>query len=82
MDATPQFPIPSQQALYGTTAMPYILHTIIETPVYLKHVCDNGLTAEEQEKIAFQVAANPLAGDLIPGTGGARKLRISGIRQR
>lgn len=36
------------------------------------------MTATEAELAVQTVAANPLAGDLIVGSGGCRKLRIAG----
>jgi hypothetical protein len=54
------------------------MHAIIETDIYLKHVHENGLTIEEQEEIVSIIAADPTTGDLITGTGGARKIRIAG----
>lgn len=34
------------------------------------------LTQEERAELVGTLASNPLAGDLIPGTGGVRKLRF------
>ncbi len=34
------------------------------------------LTREERAELVGTLASNPLAGDLIPGTGGVRKLRF------
>ena len=36
-----------------------------------------GLTEDEMMEIVAAIALDPLAGDLIPGTGGARKLRFA-----
>ena len=54
------------------------MHTVIETPMYLRHVRENGLDDAEEEDIVSLVAADPTAGDLMVGTGGARKLRVAG----
>jgi hypothetical protein len=54
------------------------VHTVIETPTYLSDVKAAGLSEEEREEIINLIANAPLAGDLIAGTGGARKLRIKG----
>lgn len=35
------------------------------------------LTAQEYDRLIEQLASDPLSGDLIPGTGGVRKLRVS-----
>ena len=50
------------------------LHAVVETPEYLSRV---ELLLSEVERAAFAdwIAAHPTAGDLIPGTGGARKVR-------
>ena len=60
--------------------MPHLLskRTVIETPDYLADAQDSGLTQAEREAIIDFVAENPKAGDLIVGSGGARKLRFRG----
>lgn len=52
------------------------MHTVIETPTYLADAA--GLSDVERARIVMFLAANPMAGDLIPGTGGARKIRFAG----
>jgi hypothetical protein len=54
------------------------MHAVIETPDYLDDADDAGLTVEERSKIIAVLAADPLAGVIIPGTGGARKIRFAG----
>lgn len=54
------------------------MHTVVETPGYLASAKAEGMTAEELKAAVDAVAANPLAGDLIVGSGGCRKLRIAG----
>jgi hypothetical protein len=54
------------------------MHAVIETPAYLRAADDAGMTDEERADAVDTVARNPLAGDLIPGAGGCRKLRIRG----
>jgi hypothetical protein len=54
------------------------VHTVVETPAYLADVRATRLSEAEREAIVVLVANNPTAGDEIPGTGGARKLRIPG----
>ena len=54
--------------------MPIRLHSVLETPEFVsgaKRVLSDN---ERTELIGF-IAEHPLAGDLIPGSGGARKLR-------
>jgi len=50
------------------------LVTVVETPEFLTRV-DKLMTDGEREQLIAYLAANPTAGDLIPGTGGVRKLR-------
>jgi len=54
------------------------MHSVIETPDYLHDAREAGITEQERGKIVSTLAANPLAGVVIPGTGGARKLRFQG----
>jgi hypothetical protein len=52
--------------------------TVIETPTFLSDAKAAGLNDQERAFIVTTIAGNPLAGDLIPGTGGARKIRFGG----
>jgi hypothetical protein len=65
--------------LAPTTVIPYAdgVHTVIETSAYLAAAKDAGMTAEEQQVVVDLIAANPEAGDIMPGCGGARKLRVA-----
>jgi hypothetical protein len=54
------------------------VHTVIETPAFLASAKDIGVTAEEREAIVTLFASSPDIGDLMPGSGGARKVRIAG----
>jgi len=48
--------------------------SVVETPEFLaatKRIMDE----QERSQLVDHLARNPLAGDLIPGTGGVRKLR-------
>lgn len=54
------------------------MHTVIETPAYLTSVRDEGLTEDQCAAIVAAHALNPELGELIPGTGGARKVRFAG----
>jgi mRNA-degrading endonuclease RelE of RelBE toxin-antitoxin system len=50
------------------------LITVVETPEFL--AASSGLFDEDQRTLLVSyLAAHPLAGDLIAGTGGVRKLR-------
>jgi hypothetical protein len=53
------------------------MHTVVETPEYLRDVKRAGLSQEECGAIVAFMAANPQAGDEIRGTGGARKVRFA-----
>jgi hypothetical protein len=48
--------------------------TVVETPEFQARV-DRLMTDGEREQLIAHLAANPIAGDLIPGTSGVRKLR-------
>jgi hypothetical protein len=50
------------------------LHTVVETPEFLRRV-QGLLTAADRSALINHLAANPDAGDVMPGTGGARSLR-------
>jgi hypothetical protein len=54
------------------------VHAVIETAQYLRDADRAGLSDEARADIVRLVAENPKAGDLIPGTGGARKIRVPG----
>lgn len=52
------------------------MRTVIETPTFQKQADKLWLEDERLEFIAW-IAGNPTAGDVIPGAGGARKVRWS-----
>lgn len=60
----------------GHTALPYdlLMYTIAETPEF-RHDVDAIWSAEERLAFCAWLAANPEAGDVIPGSGGCRKVR-------
>lgn len=53
------------------------MQAVIETPDYLREAKAAGLRDGEKRAIVDYVAANPKAGDLIIGSGGARKIRFA-----
>ena len=53
------------------------MRTVIETPTFQKQADKLWTEAERLEFIDW-IAANSLAGDVIPGADGARKVRWSG----
>jgi len=55
-----------------------VLHTVVETPEFRRAAKASGLAATELERIIDHLARRPDAGELIPGTGGARKVRFRG----
>ena len=50
------------------------LVTVAEMPEFVRRAM-RLLSREEQTTLVVYLAANPRAGDLVPGTGGVRKLR-------
>jgi len=54
------------------------MHAVIEAPSFLADCRKAGLSDEEISGIVAVISSDPMNGDLIPGTGGARKLRIAG----
>ncbi|HST36708.1 MAG TPA: type II toxin-antitoxin system RelE/ParE family toxin [Allosphingosinicella sp.] len=52
------------------------MHTVIETNAYLRAADDAGMDEEERSAVIDLIAANPEAGAIMPGCGGARKLRV------
>jgi hypothetical protein len=50
--------------------------TVVETPTFQRRA-DSLLSADEREELIGFLAANPEAGDLIPDTGGVRKVRFA-----
>ena len=53
------------------------MHTVVETPVFIRNARKAGVTEEELEHITTFLAQTPEAGDEMPGTGGARKIRFA-----
>jgi hypothetical protein len=62
------------------TAVPYRQPCIpvIETPTFLADCRRSDLSEDDVSEIVRAISSEPLAGDLIPGTGGARKRRFAG----
>jgi hypothetical protein len=48
--------------------------TVVETAEFLKHAARLMSGSEREELVAF-LGANPEAGEIMPGTGGVRKIR-------
>lgn len=56
--------------------MPYnpALRTVAETDIFVRYA-DGIWTEDERSDFITWIAANPNAGDVIPGSGGCRKVR-------
>lgn len=54
----------------------YTMHTVIETQGYLRAAAAAGMSDEEMAAVIDIIANDPQAGDIMPGCGGARKLRV------
>jgi len=54
------------------------VQAVVETPAFLGDARSLGLPEAERLAIVTWIAANPDAGDVIEGTGGARKVRFAG----
>lgn len=57
---------------------PCDLHTVCETHSFRRAADRAGLSREEVEDLVTYLAANPMAGNEMPGTGGCRKVRLAG----
>ncbi len=51
------------------------MQTVAETPTFTRQA-SKLFTEDEKDDLIDFLAADPLAGDVIPGTGGVRKLRF------
>lgn len=54
------------------------MHTVVETRAFLSDARSLGMPDVERLAIVTWIAANPAAGQVIEGTGGARKVRFAG----
>jgi hypothetical protein len=52
------------------------MFTVVETPTFMRRA-EKLLSEEERTALIDYLAAFPLAGDLIPDTGGVRKVRFA-----
>lgn len=57
-------------------AYSHSMHTVVETPMYLR-AAEAIFNETDRERIVCAIAAAPESGDLMPGTGGYRKLRFA-----
>ncbi|MES2303034.1 MAG: type II toxin-antitoxin system RelE/ParE family toxin [Pseudomonadota bacterium] len=54
------------------------MQSVVETVSYLRAAKDSGMSTEEMIAAVDLVASNPESGDILQGTGGVRKARLSG----
>jgi hypothetical protein len=54
------------------------MQTVVETPDFIADAKKAGVSDDERKMIVDHLARNPGAGDLISGSGGARKVRFAG----
>lgn len=66
-------------SLAAATALPYTvdMQTVVEAKAYISTAKDAGMSEEEMQAVVDAVASNPRAGVVMPGCGGARKLRVA-----
>jgi mRNA-degrading endonuclease RelE of RelBE toxin-antitoxin system len=55
--------------------------TVVETPEFIRQA-SSCMDEESRNRFVNYIASNPLAGELIQGTGGARKIRWSSNAHR
>lgn len=53
------------------------MHTIVETPIFIRSAKKASITDAELDTIKTFLAQHPDAGDEMPETGGARKVRFA-----
>jgi mRNA-degrading endonuclease RelE of RelBE toxin-antitoxin system len=53
-----------------------VLHAVLETSIFSRRA-DALLSAEDRAELIKALASNPMAGDVMPGLGGVRKLRFA-----
>lgn len=52
------------------------MHSVVETDSFIRGAKEAEMSDDERQDLVVFISKNPDAGDLIVGTGGARKLRI------
>jgi hypothetical protein len=55
----------------------YSVRTVAETAIFQRYA-EKVWTDNERSEFITWIAANPIAGDVIPGSGGCRKVRWTG----
>lgn len=54
------------------------MHTVIQTPAFIAAAAEAGMTDHELDAVVTKIANEPDVGDIMRGTGGARKVRFAG----
>jgi hypothetical protein len=54
------------------------VHTVVESQGFLRDARQVKMSEIDREAIVTAISRNPAAGDLMQGTGGARKVRFAG----
>jgi hypothetical protein len=54
------------------------MHTVSETHVFRRAAAQAGMSDGDRARLVSFLAANPMAGEEIVGTGGCRKVRFAG----
>lgn len=54
-----------------------VMHTVVETPEFLRQAKQLGLTDKERSAIIAELSSNPMAGNEISGSGGMLKIRVA-----
>lgn len=54
------------------------MHSVIRTATFLSDARAAGLSEDDQQLIVVAISENPKLGDVMPGTGGCRKIRFAG----
>lgn len=52
------------------------MQTVVETPTFIAAAKKAGMTDDERSAAVDYIASNPMAGDIIEGGGGVRKVRV------
>jgi len=58
-----------------------VMSTVVETPTFMR-LSEEYWTAEDRAAFVTFIAANPEAGDVVPGSGGLRKVRWRRVGRR
>jgi hypothetical protein len=62
---------------YRRASIPRRFHTVAETEGFIRDCREAGLADAERAAIVDAIARNPRGGDVIPESGGARKVRVA-----